>query len=141
MSKGVKYVYHNMIKIRHHLVMDVDNIAIPLHKEHYFTYDIKSYIDRYLFHSSVAENLTFGAPNQNEFSDENLSRSNYFLKFLKTAQVASAGLLLVGSHPAYVIGVLLDEVGVQVSDSPPHFIGVLLIDTEYDCLAKTVVLA
>jgi ABC-type multidrug transport system fused ATPase/permease subunit len=43
--------------------------------------------DRYLFYSSVAENLTFGAPNKEEFNDVNLSRNAYFLKFLKTADL------------------------------------------------------
>ncbi len=34
--------------------------------------------DRYLYYSSVVENLTFGAPNKSEFSDENLSKTRIF---------------------------------------------------------------
>ncbi len=43
--------------------------------------------NKYLFYSSVAENLIFGAPNRDEFSNDNLSRNQYFLKFLKTADL------------------------------------------------------
>ncbi len=43
--------------------------------------------NRYLYYSSVVENLTFGAPNKSEFSDENLSKNQYFLKFLKMADL------------------------------------------------------
>lgn len=55
--------------------------------------------NRYLYYSSVVENLTFGAPNKSEFSDENLSKNQYFLKFLKAADLTrpllSLGITLV----------------------------------------------
>ncbi|MCP4622395.1 MAG: ABC transporter ATP-binding protein, partial [bacterium] len=35
--------------------------------------------NKYLFYSSVAGNLTFGAPNQNDFSSQNLAKNKYFL--------------------------------------------------------------
>jgi ABC-type multidrug transport system fused ATPase/permease subunit len=41
----------------------------------------------YLYYSSVAGNLTFGAPNRDEFTVTNLARNKYFLKFLDDAQL------------------------------------------------------
>jgi ABC-type multidrug transport system fused ATPase/permease subunit len=43
--------------------------------------------NKYLYYSSVAGNLTFGAPNKSEFSSQNLARSKYFLNFLDTADL------------------------------------------------------
>ena len=43
--------------------------------------------NKYLFYSSVSENLTFGAPNREEFSNQNLAQSKYFLDFLNTADL------------------------------------------------------
>ncbi len=43
--------------------------------------------ERYLHYSSIAENLTFGTPNQASFSDSNLCRNPYFLKFLDEADL------------------------------------------------------
>jgi ABC-type multidrug transport system fused ATPase/permease subunit len=37
----------------------------------------------YLFHSSIAENLTFGAANRSDFTHAELSRNDYFLEFLE----------------------------------------------------------
>lgn len=43
--------------------------------------------DKYLYHSSVVENLTFGAPNLESFADHNLPENKYFLDFLKEADL------------------------------------------------------
>jgi ABC-type transport system involved in cytochrome bd biosynthesis fused ATPase/permease subunit len=43
--------------------------------------------NQYLFYSSVAENLIFGTPNKNDFMDANLSKNQYFLDFLKQADL------------------------------------------------------
>ncbi|MEJ2166370.1 MAG: ABC transporter ATP-binding protein/permease [Desulfobacterales bacterium] len=43
--------------------------------------------NRYLYYSSVAENLIFGAPNKAEFAGDNLVKNRYFLKFLDTADL------------------------------------------------------
>jgi ABC-type multidrug transport system fused ATPase/permease subunit len=55
--------------------------------------------ERYLNFSSVAENLTFGTPNQTSFSDSNLCRNPYFLQFLDEADLTrpllSLGMELV----------------------------------------------
>ena len=55
--------------------------------------------ERYLHYSSVAENLTFGTPHQENFSDSNLSRNIYFLQFLDAADLTrpllSLGIELV----------------------------------------------
>ena len=53
--------------------------------------------NKYLYYSSVAENLTFGAPNKSEFSEENLSKNAYFLKFLDTADLTRP-LLSLGAN-------------------------------------------
>jgi ABC-type multidrug transport system fused ATPase/permease subunit len=55
--------------------------------------------ERYLHYSSIAENLTFGTPNQTSFSDSNLCRNPYFLQFLGEADLTrpllSLGMELV----------------------------------------------
>lgn len=41
----------------------------------------------YLLHSSIAENLTFGAANRTDFTHAALSRNDYFLKFLEQSDL------------------------------------------------------
>jgi energy-coupling factor transporter ATP-binding protein EcfA2 len=43
--------------------------------------------NNYLFHSTVAANLTFGSPNRKSFALENLSANTYFLEFLNEADL------------------------------------------------------
>ena len=43
--------------------------------------------NKYLYHSSIAENLVFGTPDQTSFTDDNLPKNEYFRKFLKTAEL------------------------------------------------------
>ena len=43
--------------------------------------------DQYLYHSSVAENLIFGTPNKGQYNINNLSTNEYFLNFLKQADL------------------------------------------------------
>lgn len=66
--------------------------------------------DKYLHYSSVAENLTFGAPNKDEFSDENLSKNQYFLKFLKKADL---------TRPLLSLGVTLCRQTVDILGNLP----------------------
>jgi ABC-type multidrug transport system fused ATPase/permease subunit len=77
--------------------------------------DLADYVEffnenEYLYYSSVAENLTFGAPNKSEFNDENLSRSNYFLRFLKTADL---------TRPLLSLGVTLCRQTVDILGNLP----------------------
>jgi len=77
--------------------------------------DLADYVEffdenRYLYHSSVAENLTFGAPNKSEFRDENLSSNNYFLKFLKTADL---------TRPLLSLGVTLCRQTIDILGNLP----------------------
>jgi ABC-type multidrug transport system fused ATPase/permease subunit len=53
--------------------------------------------NKYLYHSSVASNLTFGAPNKSEFSSQNLTKNEYFLNFLDTADLTRP-LLSLGAN-------------------------------------------
>ncbi|MDJ0815303.1 MAG: ABC transporter ATP-binding protein/permease [Desulfobacterales bacterium] len=53
--------------------------------------------NKYLYYSSVAENLTFGAPNRTEFANQNLAKSKYFLDFLDTADLTRP-LLSLGAN-------------------------------------------
>ena len=53
--------------------------------------------NKYLYHSSVAGNLTFGAPNKSEFTNPNLAKSKYFLNFLNLADLTRP-LLSLGSN-------------------------------------------
>jgi len=53
--------------------------------------------NKYLYHSSIAENLTFGTPNKVSFDDNNLARNDYFLMFLNTADLTRP-LLSLGAE-------------------------------------------
>jgi ABC-type transport system involved in cytochrome bd biosynthesis fused ATPase/permease subunit len=55
--------------------------------------------NQYLFYSSVAENLIFGTPNKDTFSDANLSKNEYFLAFLSRADLTRP-LLSMGAELA-----------------------------------------
>jgi len=45
--------------------------------------------DKYLYHSSVVENLIFGAPNLDSFTDRHISKNEYFLNLLKEADLTT----------------------------------------------------
>ena len=49
---------------------------------------------KYLYFSNVAENLIFGTPNQESFSEEKLPNNEYFNQFLKSADLTRPMLLL-----------------------------------------------
>jgi ABC-type phosphate transport system ATPase subunit len=53
--------------------------------------------NKYLYYSSVAENLIFGAPNKDPFSNANLCKNDYFLTFLNTADLTRP-LLSLGAN-------------------------------------------
>jgi len=55
--------------------------------------------NKYLYYSSVAENLIFGTPEKNEFANANLSKNKYFLEFLKQADL-NRPLLSMGAEMA-----------------------------------------
>jgi ABC-type multidrug transport system fused ATPase/permease subunit len=70
------------------------NVIIRIRKNFQQDYgaELADYVEffdenKYLFHSSVAENLTFGAPNKSEFTNQNLAKSEYFLNFLDSADL------------------------------------------------------
>ena len=54
------------------------------------------------------------------------------------AQVSAADVAFIGGHATHVVGVLLDEVGVEVAERLAHLAGVLLVDAEDDRLAVAV---
>ena len=58
------------------------------------------------------------------------------LDILKPAQMAAADLPFVGGDAADIVRVLLHKVGVEVSQSAAHFVGVLLIDAEHQGLGR-----
>ena len=67
-----------------------------------FGEDLADYVEffdenKYLYYSSVAGNLTFGAPNKSEFAIRNLTKNKYFLDFLDTADLTRP-LLSLGAN-------------------------------------------
>jgi len=67
-----------------------------------FGEDLSDYVEffdenQYLFHSSVAENLIFGTPNENDFSEARLCYNPYFTDFLKQADLTRP-LLSLGAE-------------------------------------------
>ncbi len=64
--------------------------------------DLADYVEfydenKYLYHSSIAENLTFGTSNREEFAGANLCRNEYFLEFLNKADLTRP-LLSLGTE-------------------------------------------
>jgi hypothetical protein len=55
--------------------------------------------NQYLYFSSVAENLIFGTPNKHEFANAHLPKNEYFLEFLKQADL-NRTLLSLGAEMA-----------------------------------------
>jgi ABC-type bacteriocin/lantibiotic exporter with double-glycine peptidase domain len=55
--------------------------------------------NKYLFYSSVAENLIFGTPNRQDLKDANLCKNKYFLDFLNRADLTRP-LLSLGAELA-----------------------------------------
>jgi len=53
--------------------------------------------DKYLYHSSISDNLTFGTPNTEAFADMGLIKNEYFLNFLKESDLTRP-LLSLGSE-------------------------------------------
>ena len=53
--------------------------------------------DNYLYHSNIAANLTFGSPNVESFTLQNLAANDYFLRFLDKADLTRT-LLALGAE-------------------------------------------
>ncbi len=80
-----------------------------------FGEDLADYVEffdenQYLYYSSVAENLIFGTANKNEFSNANLSKNEYFLAFLKQADL---------HRPLLSLGVQLAKQTIDILGSLP----------------------
>ena len=57
---------------------------------------------------------------------------------LEVAEMAAPDVAFVGRDPANVVGMVADEIGIQVVQCPPHFVGVFLIDAEHDGLGEPI---
>jgi len=77
----------NLIRIRKKLVR---RLNVPL-AEHIEFFDKEKYLD----YSTVAKNITFGSANQIVFKEDNLSKNEYFLKFLEDTELM---------HPLMILG-------------------------------------
>ena len=66
--------------------------------------------DKYLYYSSVADNLTFGTPNHDAFGTTNLQQNEYFLEFLNEAQL---------TRPLMGLGVQLSKQTVDILKNLP----------------------
>ena len=80
--------------------------------------------NKYLNYSNVAENLTFGAPNRDEFTVTNLPRNEYFLRFLDDAQLTrslmSLGMQLAKQTVDILGNLPPDEVFFEKSPVSAH---------------------
>ena len=66
--------------------------------------------NKYLYFSSVTENLTFGTSNRKEFNNRNLAENEYFLSFLEDAQL---------TRPLLSLGVQLARQTVDILGNLP----------------------
>jgi ABC-type multidrug transport system fused ATPase/permease subunit len=64
--------------------------------------------DRYLYYSSISENLIFGTPNRELFEDQNLARNTYFLHFLDKADLTRPLLSLGAELTKQTVDILGD---------------------------------
>ncbi len=69
-----------IIRVRHNLQADYGD-ELSEYVEFYHS-------DKYLYYSSIADNLLFGTPNREDLQEDNLPRNQYFLDFLKRADLA-----------------------------------------------------
>jgi ABC-type multidrug transport system fused ATPase/permease subunit len=66
--------------------------------------------EKYQYYSTVAKNLTFGSANQVVFKEPNLAKNEYFLIFLKEANLL---------HPLMVLGARLCKQAVEIVGNLP----------------------
>jgi ABC-type bacteriocin/lantibiotic exporter with double-glycine peptidase domain len=66
--------------------------------------------NKYLYRSSIAENIIFGSPNHTSFAENNLSQNEYFRKFLNTAELF---------RPLLSLGVDLSKQTVDILGNMP----------------------
>ena len=52
--------------------------------------------------------------------------------------MAAPDVAFVSRHPADVVGVLLDQIGIQVVQLPPHLVGVFLIHAVNDGFGEAI---
>ena len=86
-SKYVNLV-PNLIRIRKKLAR---RLSAPL-AEHVEFFDK----EKFLYYSTVAKNMTFGSANQDSYKESNLSKNDYFLKFLDETKITKSLLDLGG---------------------------------------------
>ena len=83
--------------------------------------------NRYLYFSSVAENLTFGAANRDEFTPINLPQNTYFLRFLDEAQLTQPLLRLATRLAEQMVDILVnmppDKLFFEQSPIAPEELG------------------
>ncbi len=57
---------------------------------------------------------------------------------LKPVEVAAPDVAFVGGDAAHIVGILPDEVGIEIGNATPHFVGVFLIDAKDDGFGEAV---
>lgn len=79
--------------------------------------------DRYLYYSSISENLIFGTPGRDEYSEANLLKNDYFTIFLKQADLTRPLMTLGADLSIQTVDILgnlpPDEVFFQQSPLKP----------------------
>jgi ABC-type multidrug transport system fused ATPase/permease subunit len=109
------------------IVMQILNVRKTFRKE--FAEDLAEFIefydpDNYLYHSSVAENIIFGDPEDNSFNSHNLPQNEIFIEFLAEAKLR---------QPLLNSGVAFMEELIKLFDqrsSDEEILGLGLIDPE-----------
>jgi len=78
--------------------------------------------DRYLYYSGISENLILGTPGRDEFSEKNLLKNDYFIKFLKQADLTRPLMSLGADLSRQTVDILgnLPPDEVLFQQSPIH---------------------
>ena len=104
-------------------------IRVREHFKHDFYEKLADYVEffdenNYLYHSTIAANLTFGSPNHHSFALENLPTNDYFLRFLDKADLTRPLLTLgaeLGKQTVDILGNLPpDKVFFEQSPIAPE---------------------
>jgi ABC-type multidrug transport system fused ATPase/permease subunit len=100
----LRFGLNTVLKRDQHQELSATLIRVRENFQHNFGEDLADYVEffdenRYLYYSSVAENLTFGTSNDESFTNANLARNSYFIDFLKDADLYRP-LISLGSELA-----------------------------------------
>ena len=95
----LRFGLNTILSYDEHQELATKLIRVRQHFKRDFGEELADYVeffeeDKYLYHSSVAANLTFGSPNKERYKTERLPENDYFLRFTDKADLTRPLLTL-----------------------------------------------